>query len=123
MFRLASVLVLVSACALAACEGDAGAAGDVSLVRIEAEPKGENCPFGGTRIMSGLDLDRDGVLSDDEAGPAQYVCDGLGTRVDDTWEGHFIAAGPIDLMLLAEIRHITGDLFIEEAFYRTVNFA
>jgi OmcA/MtrC family decaheme c-type cytochrome len=51
--------------------------GKNSRVRTSAEPAGANCPFGGTKIETGLDADNDGVLDDSEvdAAATSYVCD------------------------------------------------
>ncbi len=50
--------------------------GKSPLVRTLAEPAGANCPFGGTRIESGLDANNNGTLDPGEADPAatSYVC-------------------------------------------------
>jgi len=55
------------------CNGN----GTNSLVRTVAEAPGSNCPFGGTRIESGLDKNNNGVLDDAEvvASATAYVCD------------------------------------------------
>lgn len=47
-----------------------------SLVRVEPEPRGGNCEFGGQRIQLGEDADRDGELDTTEVNPAgtSYVC-------------------------------------------------
>jgi OmcA/MtrC family decaheme c-type cytochrome len=54
------------------CNGN----GTNSLVRTGAEPAGANCPFGGTRIESGLDTNNNGVLDDSEVigTGTSYVC-------------------------------------------------
>ena len=47
------------------CNGDDGGSGSGglnSLVTTSEEPAGANCPFGGTRIETGLDADDDGTL-------------------------------------------------------------
>lgn len=51
-------------------------AGTDSLVRTGSEPAGANCPWGGTRIETGLDADGDGTLDDNEvnASETSYVC-------------------------------------------------
>ncbi|MBL9019172.1 MAG: hypothetical protein JNL83_33595, partial [Myxococcales bacterium] len=51
-------------------------AGTDSLVRTGPEPVGANCPWGGTRIETGLDTDGDGTLDDSEVNAAEtsYVC-------------------------------------------------
>ncbi|MEO8699470.1 MAG: OmcA/MtrC family decaheme c-type cytochrome [Kofleriaceae bacterium] len=54
------------------CSGE----GTHSLVRTGAEVAGANCPFGGTRIESGLDSNNNGTLDTDEvnADATSYVC-------------------------------------------------
>ncbi len=51
-------------------------AGTSSLVKTSAEPAGANCPFGGTRIETGLDTNNDGTLGASEinAAATSYVC-------------------------------------------------
>jgi OmcA/MtrC family decaheme c-type cytochrome len=47
-----------------------------ALVRTAEEGAGANCPFGGTRIETGLDADNDGTLDPDEidGSATSYVC-------------------------------------------------
>jgi beta propeller repeat protein len=45
-----------------------------SLVRQDNEPAGANCPDGGLRIESGLDLNSDGILDPNEVIEMSYVC-------------------------------------------------
>jgi len=54
------------------CNGD----GTNSLVKTSPEPIGANCPFGGTRIETGLDTNNNGVLDTTEvnASATSYVC-------------------------------------------------
>lgn len=57
--------------------GDAGAPGPAglsTLVRTVAEPRGVNCPHGGTAILLGVDTNRDGQLQDAEVTSRTYVC-------------------------------------------------
>ncbi len=51
-------------------------AGRSSLVRQADEPPGENCEHGGQALMSGLDLDDDGYLDDEEVTTTSYLCNG-----------------------------------------------
>jgi OmcA/MtrC family decaheme c-type cytochrome len=53
-----------------------GGGGHSSLVRTGTEDAGVNCPFGGTRIETGLDLNDDGTLAAEEidASATSYVC-------------------------------------------------
>jgi hypothetical protein len=44
------------------------------LTRITSEPAGGNCAHGGSAVLTGLDLDDDGVLSDAEVRSTEYVC-------------------------------------------------
>lgn len=53
-----------------------GVDGLTSLVKVSAEPAGDNCPTGGQRVESGVDLDRDGVLAPAEVQNTAYVCNG-----------------------------------------------
>jgi cysteine-rich repeat protein len=59
--------------------GDAGPAGNPgfnTLIATDREPPGANCENGGIRMRVGLDLDRNGALSDQEVTATQYVCNG-----------------------------------------------
>ena len=61
------------------CNGANGANGQNGLSTLftsAPEPAGANCPAGGTAIMSGLDLNRDGVLEPAEVTSTSFVCDG-----------------------------------------------
>ena len=48
-----------------------------SLIALNDEPAGANCPYGGIRIDSGLDSDDSGVLDSSEVGSTGYVCNQL----------------------------------------------
>lgn len=50
--------------------------GKNALVKASAEPAGENCPFGGTRIETGIDENDNDTLDPDEidGGATTYVC-------------------------------------------------
>lgn len=52
------------------------------LVRVEAEPAGENCASGGQRIVSGTDDDGDGVLDPEEIESTSYACNGASCTVE-----------------------------------------
>jgi hypothetical protein len=49
-----------------------------SLALISTEPPGPNCPTGGARIDSGVDLNHDGTLSPNEITQTHYACSGAG---------------------------------------------
>ncbi len=54
------------------CDGS----GTSSLVKTSAEPSGSHCPFGGTKLETGLDANNNGTLDDSEINAAEtsYVC-------------------------------------------------
>ena len=62
--------------------GTNGAPGVNSLVRQDNEPPGANCPAGGVRIESGLDLNHDGILEANEVTATSYTCNAVSTLVN-----------------------------------------
>ena len=56
--------------------GIPGGAGLNSLLRIEAEPPGDNCGASGQAVHAGLDANRDGELQPGEVSSTAYVCSG-----------------------------------------------
>src|SRR5580692_138310 len=59
----------------AGAQGMQGDAGAVSLV-VQTPAPANVCPYGGTEIQSGLDLNADGVLETGEITSISYVCNG-----------------------------------------------
>ncbi|MBZ4416056.1 hypothetical protein [Myxococcus sp. RHSTA-1-4] len=45
-----------------------------ALTRLAPEPAGAHCPHGGQAVLSGLDLDENGVLDDSEVTNTEYAC-------------------------------------------------
>lgn len=45
-----------------------------ALVRLDSEPAGTNCPYGGTVVRSGLDANGNGTLDTAEVTQTQYIC-------------------------------------------------
>ncbi|MBN2801032.1 MAG: hypothetical protein JXX28_17975 [Deltaproteobacteria bacterium] len=79
MSRSLSPLMFVALLACTGPQGDqgpAGAAGASVLATATAEPAGDNCADGGTRVEYGVDANGDGTLAADEVGGAYFVCDG-----------------------------------------------
>ncbi len=56
------------------CNGEDG---NNSITRVENEPMGGICQNGGIKISSGIDINNDGVLQDDEINTTAYVCNGI----------------------------------------------
>ena len=55
-------------------DGADGTDGQPSILRLEAELGGPNCPYSGTRILSGIDDNEDGFLQDTEIDDEAIVC-------------------------------------------------
>lgn len=101
---------------LAACAtNDVTLGGPGTLVRVDPEAPGLTCPTGGTAINTGLDLDGDTFLDDDEIASTQHVCNGA-TLLQ--CEGGVVKTGPIavrsdaELATLAGVHCVDGDLLI-----------
>jgi hypothetical protein len=62
---------------LLGCQGDIGPAGINSLIETASEAAGANCPTGGLKVLSGLDLNNNGVLDSNEITSTNYVCSGV----------------------------------------------
>ncbi|WPB82189.1 hypothetical protein KYC5002_24120 [Archangium violaceum] len=45
-----------------------------ALVRLDTEPAGANCAYGGTAVKTGFDSNGDGTLGDSEVTTTQFVC-------------------------------------------------
>ena len=55
------------------CNGGAGATGWASLVRLDSEALGSNCATGRTKASAGADVNRNGVLDNEEIlNPPRY---------------------------------------------------
>ena len=97
------------------CASEVSLGGPNTLVRVDSEPNGVNCPGGGLAINTGLDSDGDTFLDDGEITSTQYVCNG-NTAVQCA--GGSVVAGTIDLRSggdfarLAGVHCIDGDLLI-----------
>ena len=94
-----SIVAISIICTLAACDdGENGLAGDNgtnSLIKQTTLSVGnEHCKNGGMSVVSGLDADSDGTLSNDEVEITNFVCsetittlsnDNLATNVTNDW--------------------------------------
>lgn len=71
-----ALVALAFCCSCEGPEGKVGPAGKNSLVMITDEAPGANCANGGQKILTGVDQDGNGQLSDDEVNVMKYVCNG-----------------------------------------------
>lgn len=51
--------------------------GKNSLIDLVIEPKGPNCLNGGYKLLTGLDINNDNTLQQDEINNTKYVCNGI----------------------------------------------
>ena len=51
--------------------------GKNSLIDMIVEPQGSNCATGGHKVVSGLDVNSDGILQEGEITATKYVCNGV----------------------------------------------
>lgn len=82
--------------------GAAGADGLSTLLSATVEPAGSNCAAGGSRYVSGLDSNRNGVLDVAEVSSTRYTCNGLDGSTGAT--GAQGPAGPSGLSVLIATR-------------------
>ena len=52
-----------------------------SLLAMNDEPAGSHCPYAGIRLDSGVDLNDDGILDNNEISNSSYVCNRLDTSL------------------------------------------
>lgn len=103
------------ALALAACSSDVSLGGPNTLVRVDSEPDGANCPGGGAAIHTGLDRDGDRFLDDTEITSTQFVCNGTTTvqcSGGTILQGTIAVRSEAELAALAGTSCIDGDLLI-----------
>ena len=71
-----------------ASNSEGASAKDASLLTIDAEPQGNKCPAGGTRIQSGIDMNADGLLQPNEVKSTRYICNGTHASKGDAVSVH-----------------------------------
>ena len=92
--------------------GTDGRDGRTSLIRLDPEAAGPNCPVGGTAIHHGLDANDNGVLDPGEEISTTYYC---GIAAPSVVNGSVSILNETDLAFLSSVTVITGDLRIEDA--------
>ena len=58
------------------CNGDDGSSGAQTLLDIIPEAAGENCFSGGFRVVSGIDLNANNLLDENEIFTTEFICNG-----------------------------------------------
>lgn len=61
-----------------------GINGNNSLTTIITEPEGTNCENGGIKIDSGIDINNDGILTEDEIMSSAFICNGVDGNISLT---------------------------------------
>jgi len=78
-FAIVISVVLISGCEKAGVDGQDGLK---SLVRIDMEPEGANCIAGGYQVNSGIDLNNNDTLDENEIQATEYICHGIDAYYD-----------------------------------------
>ncbi|MEF7614153.1 sialidase family protein [Aquincola sp. MAHUQ-54] len=90
--------------------GATGSDGYTHLVALAVEPLGSaSCTYGGTRITSGLDTDRNGSLAAGEVAATSYVCNGAGV----TWSN---VVSDTSVQMASHMGYIASNTTTEVAF-------
>jgi hypothetical protein len=101
---------------LAACFGNGDPHHDHTVVRVDDEPMGGNCQYGGTAIHTGVDTDHDSALDDSEITSSQYICSTASEvkclSSQNRVEGPVSLQTSADFAALAGVNCIDGDLMI-----------
>lgn len=58
------------------CNGNDGSNGVNSLLNVTPEAAGENCSFGGYKVVTGIDINNNDILDENEIQNTEYVCNG-----------------------------------------------
>ena len=93
--------------------GEQGTSGLSSATRIDVEPEGATCPYGGSRVSVGMDLNSDGNLGDDEVTGSGIVCQGFSGVMGTTLEGDATIANEDELLRYQRYELVTGKVDIE----------
>jgi hypothetical protein len=90
-----------------------------ALVRLDPEPSGPSCSAGGTAVKSGLDLDGDGKLEDNEVTSTKYACNP--PPVIETLHGNQTIATQSDLDAFKGVHRVVGTVTISSPTLTKIN--
>ena len=77
MKKTTILLLILFSLTLTLYADENGENGKSSLLIISDEPEGENCENGGKKIVTGFDLNENGILDYDEIEQLRYICNGV----------------------------------------------
>jgi hypothetical protein len=113
-----SLIALCASLTIASCSKD-GADGKTVLTRTTKEAAGANCTYGGTKFETGVDVNNNGILDDNEVTTTQtnYVCNGAGA-IYSGWidvnvtanSSPFVGEGSFDYKQVLPATAITADV-------------
>jgi len=114
MIRRTSLALVLASTLAWGCSPAGGEDDRRSLSSAQPELAGENCPAGGQKILTGLDLNGDGLLEASEVQQVAYVCNRQSPATCTTLEGDITIRNPFDWanLILAGCTRITGTLAI-----------
>jgi hypothetical protein len=70
------IILLFLFCSFLSCQKE-GLEGKKSLLDFIVEPSGDNCPAGGFKVISGIDMNNDNILDVSEIQNTKYICNGI----------------------------------------------
>ena len=88
-----------------------GVAGNNSLLNVIPESAGTNCSSGGFKVISGVDLNNNNILDENEIRNTEYICNGNDGGYDkvirfDFWESNYSWVTNSEKILQDSIMHI-----------------
>ena len=99
-------------------DGPAGETGPqgastLTLLKMDDESAGDNCPQGGVRVSAGVDDDADGTLDADEVDEEKFVCNGDGQPVTGVLEGSIVLRNTQDMLRYSRFDTVTDTVIVE----------
>ncbi len=95
------------------CNGNDGANGIGSLLNVIPEAEGNNCSAGGYKVVSGLDLNINNVLDNDEIQHTEFICNNNSMLIHevsfDFGYTTFAGQSTYDWIITGEIRDFNMD--------------
>jgi hypothetical protein len=114
MLQRTTLSAILSAALLCGCGQSTAAPDGRALAAVETVTPGDRCPAGGQKILTGVDVNGDGVLQANEVTQIAYVCNGQSAATCTTLEGSITIRNSFDWanLVQAGCQRITGTLEI-----------